>query len=456
MSYVRHTISSSPDPCPRGDPSSGLIQQLERWRVAALKRAPVLGVDLASVNEAAGVVEAVFGDAWLTAACQPTRAHPLPFRSHPIGNLIDPPGANQVVGLLELVEYLKFAAGSHVFGAIVDGLKSEYGHTFLQLAFGLRLARAGAEGVSFEPPVQRGLKGDIACYVGGQRVIGECYIPRLPQRGLEADWLLQRCIELRDGERPCVLTIAIKLRKAINSVERKTTVRLVREACQEIETSVAAGNVHDDARYVETDAAHVSVARTVAVGPGELSLGRVHPRFPDQLGREPSTFARIGVVQRADLRNDQVLVEGHETRDSVAIWLADKEQEAESMSKNLDEPMATLGRKFERKLAQTKLDTDTGRLLIVSSWITGQIHRVATPVISNLKDVLFRKHDGVVGLLMVMRSYRKESARHYYRIEPVLPEGGGALPPETVGRLFLAERDQPIPPSTTPVKRSHG
>ena len=423
-----------------------MIPELADWQLRALQRAANLRVDPAAINEAVGTLAAVFGDAWLAEACGRDPAHPLPFRRHPVGNFLLPAGEDQVATALELVEYLKFASGSPAFATLVDGLRAQYGTTFLQLAFGFRFARAGATNVTFEPAVRGGRRGDIACSVDGRPIVAECYIPRVAPHSLEVDWLLQNCLELRHGLRPGVLSIAIKLKKTPTAIERKTVVRLVREFSREIDENITAGRLTDDTRYAETDAALISVARTAQVGPGQDSLGRVHARFPDLRGRQPRAFGRIAVGDTSVLKNPELLAKGHPTRDCVAVWLSDADEEAQSLNKDLDEPLDLLGRKLEGKLAQTKLDADTGRVLIVSSWMTAQLHRARRETMDRLRARLFTKHAGVAGLLMVMRTFRHDPPRHRYKITPILPDGADALPQGFLDELLRVERDQSVPP----------
>lgn len=400
-------------------------------------------VDPPLINEAVGTLQTVFGDVWLAEACKPDRGLSIPFRRHPIGNLLAPPGSNQVAAILELVEYIKHAAPSSAFGMLVDGLKHQYGPTFLQLAFGYRLVRTGATTLVFEPPVQGGLRGDLGCDIAGRPIIAECFIPRVANPTAEAHWLLTQCMNLRDGLRDAVISIAIKLKTMPASEQRKTLVRLVREACEKVDANVVAGR-GEVAFYIETDAAHISVGQTIPAGPREFSKGRQHPNFPDNLG-QPFIFARVGVVPEADLKKEAVVGGGYETRDHVAIWLSDEDMEKQSLNKDLDASLDNLGTKLERKLPQTKVDERTGRLLIVNSWITGQLHRASENSLSRLRDRLFRKHVGVAGLLMVAHNYQPQVMRHNYDIEPLLPAGPQALPEGFVQEMSRLEADQRIP-----------
>lgn len=80
------------------------------WQLEAHRSAAALRIKPESVNEAVGVLISAFGEEWLAKACVRDLGPALPFRVHPIGNLLVPPGEDQIVSLLELVEYLKAAS----------------------------------------------------------------------------------------------------------------------------------------------------------------------------------------------------------------------------------------------------------------------------------------------------------------------------------------------------------
>jgi hypothetical protein len=421
-----------------------MLSELAEWQTTALERARELMIAPDSINEALGVLQSVLGEDWLKSALGRDPAHPIAFRKHPIGNLITPAGDIQIAGTLELVEYLKAAAASPVFADLVAGLKAAYGSTFLQLAFGYRFRRLGAVGLQFEPPVERGRKGDLAFEIEGTRIIAECYIPRVRRNNVEANWLLMQALELRKSERPAVLSIAVKLKRGLSGPERKSLLRLLADLARQVDDAIAADRLSDDSRYEETETAHVSVARSRSVGPGEHSLGRQHIMFPDLREKEPFVFGRVGVSRAADVRPGRPPKE-RETRDCVAIWLADDEEKEQSLKKDLDEPLDDLGFRLERKLAQTKESEEVGRLLIVSTWIAQEFHRASPDAIAILRRRLFGKHQNVSGLLLVGRHSWRQPSRKRYQIMALLPSPEFGLSHAMIARLNAMETELSIP-----------
>jgi hypothetical protein len=423
-----------------------MFAELELWRTEALQRSARLSLNADSINEAVAVMTNCFGSDWLSSACRRDQSG-LWFRMHPIGHLITPPGDNQITELLELVEYIKAAAASPVFSQLIQGLKAQYGPTFLQLAAGYRLKRLGAQDLIFEPPVQRGLRGDLAFLLEGLPVIAECYIPRVRQASLEVHWLLQRCLTLREGAHPAIVSIAIKLKSSLNAVERKTIVRIVRELCGEIDEQASSEITKSSpsTRFAETTAACISVARTREARPGEYSHGLQDSRFPDMSREPPFVFARLATAFASEMKPGREMPE-RETRDHVAIWLSDAEARQQDLKQSLDEPIATLSRKLERKLTQTKVDEHTGRLLIVSSWIGRELSRASNGAIEALRDSLFRKHSNVMGVLFAMHSYRSDIKRPFYQFRAVLAEPSRVIGPVHLTLLKELEEAHPTPP----------
>ncbi len=419
-----------------------MIEQLWGWQVNALKRANALRFSADAVNEAVGAISSVFGDAWLSEACKPDLSNPLPIARHPIGRYVTLPGDRQIVTLLELVEYLKFASNSPAFRVVVDGLKSQYGPTVLQLAFAYRFAHAGAANVVLEPPVSGGRRGDIGFQVSGASAVAECYMPHVKSPTVEIDWLRQQCIELRGNGQPAVVSIALKMKRTPTAVERKTIVRLVREMAGKIDKRE--GGAH----FAETEAAFISVAERVSVGAGQSSVGRHHPSFPDMGNKEPRTFGRVGYGP-AELKGPMTAdaVGGYPTADHVAIWLSDADEEAHSLDREMDKPVREVLVKLERKLNQTKVDASTKRLLIVSTWMTGQFQRVSKETIAVSRDRLFKKHTGVAGLIFVMRGAPVTYPRRSYLIVPILPDDDASFT-LFVAEVVRLEQKMAIPPLT--------
>ena len=422
-----------------------MIADLERWRLEGLKRAAKLRLEISSINEAAAVIENVFGDDWIQEACQLASRGGF-LRRHPIGHLLVPPGENQISGLLELVEYLKAAASSPVFPELVLALRAQYGPTFLQLAAAHRLRRLGAIDVEFEPPVKGGRRGDLLFRLDGEQFVAECYIPRVKPVSQELHWLLQQALAIREGSHPSVLSIAIKLKGELNAQQRKIALRLVRELAAQVDEAVLSGKGEDTA-FVETDAALISVARTRAARAGEFSVGRRHPSFPDLRTTQPFVFGRISVALESEVRAGYDLPD-RGSRDHLAIWLSDEDEHRQSLKKDLDEPLAVLTRKLERKLAQTKLDDDTYRLLIVSSWITQEMGRASSEAVDRLRATMFLKHSRVAGLLLLSHPYQHDIQRRVYQFEAILPEPPNAFTHAHLRRLRELEHTHPIPPVT--------
>jgi hypothetical protein len=193
-------------------------------RIRALSYAERLRFSPDLVNEAVGTLSAVFPGDWLEQVTEGrTRGSPFPFRVHPIGEALHACTETQVVALLELVEYLKFAAPSTAFPSVVDNLKAHYGSTLLQLAFAYRFDCAGATDVTLEPPVAGGRVGDIAFAVDKQGYVAECYIPGAAVVGnsrAEVQWLTQQAFEAIKNDNLIFPSLSTSMRHSPRPGER--------------------------------------------------------------------------------------------------------------------------------------------------------------------------------------------------------------------------------------------
>lgn len=173
------------------------MDDLDLYRARGILLAPRMRVDPLSINESVGVLVGSFGgDQLREIVGGEDRASPYHLVSHPVGSAIRAPHEDGIARVLEITEYLKFAAASPEFATLVSGLRYQFEATRLQLAMGVRLNRAGATRVEFEPPVLGGRRGDISFIHDDYGYIAECFVPGLVNhRGNEVEWLTKQVME---------------------------------------------------------------------------------------------------------------------------------------------------------------------------------------------------------------------------------------------------------------------
>lgn len=420
-----------------------MSEVIAKARTAALKLAPTLRIDPEIVNDGYGIVLSVFGEDWLKGVCQPQRMSPLPFARHPIGSCLVTPRENQVIKLLELAEYLTFAAEDPNFDTLVEGLKEDFASTRLQLAFGHRFARAGANDVRFEPPAAGGRIGDISFRVADNLFMTECTITRREQKGESAKELTRICqeaVNLFKGEFP-VTSVAIQLEEPPSADLRKAIVSELRKMRSEL---YGGGYVPPGASvYSTVRGTKVSVGRSEKAPAGEQSRLAVHPDFliPDA---QPAQFIRVGLAPRSVLKEVNPNLT-FPTGSHVAVWFSEELQYERSLERDLEEPIARLTKKLKRKLKQTRREGATGRVLVAQTWIYGQLGRADEEHIAGLHRRLFKQHEDVACVLIVGRPWDRASKRFRYEIQPLLAEETDLLPAPFVEQLVRLEHEHAIP-----------
>jgi hypothetical protein len=401
------------------------LSAFDLWRIRALSFADRLGYSPDRVNEALGVLSSVFSAEWLQeVTVKRTLGSPFPFREHPIGGALHAPRDMQVLDLLEVVEYLKFTAASAALPIVVDSLKAQYGSTVLQLAFAYRFARAGATYVELEPPVAGGRVGDIAFCVGEQRYIAECFIPGPSVVGdsrQEVQWLTQQALDGIADERT-ILSVAVQLHETLTSARRKELVRSIRSRSEQLKAGAASDAPYPEPLLECLQAGTVSVAVSTRVGPDQHSLPVLHEEFPAPSDNQADVFVRVQWADRSAAFSAQNQVLRGEYGTHIAVWFPPEERKLNSLKRELEEPLARLGKKLKQKLAQTKLGPEWQRLLVVQTWIVDEMERASEEDLRRLRRRIFEEHSGVAGILLVRRHWDDRLKRTVYLTRILLPD----------------------------------
>jgi len=391
------------------------------WRARAALLAPKMKLDAYLINETIGIINTVFGEEWLqTEGLRKDLGTVLGRRVHPIGNCLQAVGEPQVAELVELAEYLKFAARSQSFSKLATCLKGDYASTRLQLAYAYRLHRAGAERVEFEPPVAAGRYGDIEFTYKGTGYLVECFVPREQVTGNSQEQVERLIKQALDAVKGLSITVsvAIQLMRTIDVHDRQENVRCVKELGAELDRYTKSSLSLPGALLRQTSSALISVALSVPVAPGKESIFKLHPSFPEPSGN-PHMFMRLGWAPK---NIAGVQVSGYEvtTHSHVGIWLPAKESQEQSIKKDLEEPLMQLAKKLKKKTAQTKRGPDWGRFLLVQTWIAFELDRVKREQFEKFVQELFAS-SSLSAALLVSRKWDRVRLRHTWIVRPALP-----------------------------------
>lgn len=398
---------------------------LDRFRQRALLLAARLHFDPGLVNEAIAVLVNSFGEDWMVSKADSTlRGVPLPFRDHPIGGMVHTPGEIQVLEALELATYLKAAARSESFSAIIAGLKAHYRSTLLQMAFAYRVGRMTGVAPALEPSAEDGRLGDMEFTFAGQAYLVECYAPGTRSRALdEVLWLAFKAMSVVEDKRG-TFSVAIQVLQLPKAQERKDLQTRIALAVRELDAIAWDGTGWPPSTLLETQVARVSVARTLASEPGQPANLVTHPAFPSL--RDPDQFVVMKRVPKSEINRLELETLPTRSRDHVAVWLP---QGHYGLPDYVDDEVLKLIPKLKSKLPQTR-SPDRHRILIVDTWTALGRYRISSTTEERVRGALFREHRDVSGVLMVTRRFDKTVQRHRYDLRPFLNQDVGAKPIE--------------------------
>ena len=392
---------------------------LEFARLSALSAARALNVTHEAINEAFGVLMTVFGADWLNGAAEDVpRGRALPFRRHPIGDLISTAGVLQLAELVELGEYLASLAGVPEMGDVVGALKSSYRQTFFQLALASLAKRAGARIERLEPASEGGRLADIDATIGTKPVRIECFRPTFDTPD-DNDWyfLAQQVLEVLN-EAPMVLSAAIDVRSRLEPGVRREVVNLVRQLVRDVvERSKSTSDF--PAILARGDSAVVSVARGLPVQPGTPPKYIAAGGFPRD-GEKPHLFLRASYGTRSEMTGiGGTLGSGHGLS-HVALWRPADHEPGSGKSRTVDKELERVGRKLESKLSQARTPDARERVMAVDSWTTRDLHKGAPDAATRLKRKIVDSHRDVAGILLMRREPLRAGSAHEYLLLPLL------------------------------------
>lgn len=401
-----------------------------RFQIRALALAPVMGFDPGLVNEAIGILDAALGGSWLHEAETRQVRGPSLGSGHPLRHAVQVAGEIQIAEVLELCHYLKSVPDA-IRSTV--GLKANYAHAMLQLAFAHRFTLAGATDVQLEPDVSSGC-GDIAFSFGGVPFVAECWVPGgEPHRGGSEEELqlfssqifaeFERFEELPGH--PCA-SLAIQLLGPMTAARRKVILRAVRER---LSTRAL------QPELIELDCARVFVAPVQPARSGEKADIYTNglnvdgqPDLTTALGRAPAE--RVHSLTNPDFEGI------HTSR--MGVWTGATPSQAD-FTDGAKEELARIIRRLGRKMRQTKRDDRARRVLIVQTWAAGDPDYLGPQELNALRREALA-YENSAGVLLVARRWNDDRRRHFFRIV-----ASGAGPENPCGLVEEAESALSVP-----------
>jgi len=184
------------------------------------------------INESLSIIKNTFSESLIGDYINTKkRGTIIPYCKHPLGNLFQVAGENQIVELMELAVYLKKLFQIPNLDKVIENMKAEelYLHCFLQLSFAYRFKLLGAKKMKFEPSVSKGRLGDISFRLEGHDYMVDCYVPNINEidSSHEIDYSLNSILNsIGEGN----IVILLKLKKPVTVEIRKKIKKSIIEA----------------------------------------------------------------------------------------------------------------------------------------------------------------------------------------------------------------------------------
>jgi hypothetical protein len=232
-----------------------------------------------------------------------------------------------------------------------------------------------------------------------------------------------------------VVSIAIALKVDPTPKNRTDIVNGVTELVADVERR-SAHLAPDFATIVaESEEAIISVCEALPVPAGMPPRFLVAPGFPPR-DDTPQIFMRSSRGLASDLRGIDGGVDHGVGGSHVALWLPTDPDEL-PINRPLDKILERLGRRIERKVAQTATESGGSRLIAVDSWVTSRFTGPeADSPIDRLRGKVLDAHDGMIGLLMMRREPKPDGAGYVYLCRPINPGERPGIPPAFLDRFL--------------------
>jgi len=394
-------------------------------RLRAMVLAPRLGVSIDVADRLISIVIAALGPQWLNEVANDVPdALPLPFPRQYLGHLISTAGERQIREILELGQYLEALYSVPGMTQAIQGLKSGYHQTLLQLAMSARFQLAGASVVSLEPPAEGGRLSDIHLQFEETEYQIECYRPTYKQEN-EETYEVVRCSQgvlekARGASRP--YAIAIQFTETPTPSLRREAIGVVGHAIRTLESASDVPIDQIPAILLERSGVVVSVVPTLLVPPGSPPILPRHPQFPRK-DDNVATFMRVGTVaakEAAGIYADPPMGVG---ASCVGIWI----QKEQAVVREPGTAIEKLGRKIEGKIVQARSGAGHSRIIVVDAREADILKAAGQPTIDRLRGKLVLAHANVGAVLLTHRRWIDPELRYAYPLTALVCDKPSSL-----------------------------
>lgn len=401
------------------DGSRRKTDPMEYLFLRAMALAPALGLSAGEITEAIGILETAFGREWLNeAASDASPSTAIAFRRTYLGNLVATAGPTQLGEILELTGYLASVPTATQIGTVIQGLRSDYASSMLQLATAARLAVVGATEIAFEPGAREGRLGDIEFQYGGLVAAVECFVPGGQYASGEELRRLGTQLLGVVGTPNQPVAVAVALHKELGPELRKDIVQAVMRGLEHLRADPDGTRGRLPVLLLSSAGATISAMPWRVSPAGAPPVLPRSPQFPFQ-GNDWDFFGRQSFAPADTLTRIAPPRSFGEGRSCCGIWLAEGRR-LEKVNSSSALRVEVLGRKIERKLAQTRTRDGAPRIVVVQLppgfWASADREKLA----EHLSRKIVAPRPDVAAVILQDRQWRPELGRHGHQVQLVL------------------------------------
>lgn len=388
------------------------------------------------IPAAIDIVKGAFGEEWLRdRAHAKTRATPIPLSDHPLGTCFAVAGPTDIVEILELAVYIKRLARVPRLDVVVRAMRDRYGPGLLQLAYAYRFQRLGATSLELEPEAAGGRYADISFELSGAPYLVECYIPEVKHEdsSQELQYSTKTIFDALGQRANRLARVCIRLRRPINAEDRKRIQQVTVGAIRTMGDR-ALVEVQDEAAAISIEDISDMTTDTDFPRPGQPrgSSARLYGDAFWGMSEESVAVGEIPAIRRG-------AASAPKPSNRVFVWRASEEEIPQPFEARVKE----LVEKISDKLAQTRRDDDTRRIVVASIPEAVDPDSGARRLVRSVYDRLLPKHRGVAAVVLTARVWTT-AKRHQYRGFVLFGEEGQRLPIDSFNRLQELEGEADI------------
>ncbi|MFH2068418.1 MAG: hypothetical protein ABII89_03020 [Candidatus Omnitrophota bacterium] len=311
-------------------------------------------------------------------------------------------------------------------------MKSQYAEGLMQLAFGYRFLKLGAQNLEFEPEAQGGKLGDIFFKLEGNYYMVECYIPR-NKSYMDSSMEIQYCVgpifKAADSVNK-IVKVYIALKKSIGQQERKEIQRMVINAIKQptqykhldIENAFAKVAIDDIKNMKENNDFLLS----------NLTNSYGKPDWEMRQRKVPRNRKTILQVRKGEYKYEGI--------HSVVLG---EGPESEKKELSPGERIKELTKKIENKLVQTRTVNNQARRIIIAEVVEGrkliaERDTNSAHICHQIQQKIISKHSNVSALFLCVRTWT-EKMRHIYIGVILLGREKDAISNQLINKLIDVE-----------------